>query len=162
MEVRFAMPLATFPEGSEWSGSRLGIIALEAGPPNASLTPMSTTMAPRIHIELFSGFIKITTLPITARKPSATINIVLRGKRSTQTPPTGARTTPDRTLAARINPRVEALPPASITVTASAIGKADTAIVVSVLEISRFLKAVKDKRAPGSKYFFNISSPTPL
>ena len=162
VDVRFAIPCATFPAGSNESGKMLGMIAPDAGPPKASLTPIKTTMPPRIHIEIFSGLIKMTTLPIIARKPSERIKIVLRGIRSTQTPPTGARTTPDKTRAARIKPKVVALPPASRTVTASAIGNADMAILVKVAEMSMFRKAAYEKRAPGSKYFLNISEPTPL
>jgi len=140
----------------------LGIIAPDAGPPKASLTPIKMTIVPKIHIAIFSGFIKITTLPITARKPSEIIRIVLRGRRSTQTPPTGASKTPERTRAASISPSVVALPPASRTVTAKAIGKAQTAMLVNVLEMSIFLYAGIEKRAPGSKYFLNISKPTLL
>jgi hypothetical protein len=47
-------------------------------------------------------------------------------------------------------------------VTASAIGNADMAILVKVAEMSMFRKAAYEKRAPGSKYFLNISEPTPL
>ncbi|CAB4367071.1 unannotated protein [freshwater metagenome] len=47
------IPRTTFPAGNRWSGKRLGIIAPDAGPPNASLTPIKTTMPPRIQIEKF-------------------------------------------------------------------------------------------------------------
>ncbi|CAB4367072.1 unannotated protein [freshwater metagenome] len=78
-------------------------------------------------------------LPMIARNPSATIKIVLRGNRSTQTPPMGAKRTPESTRAAKIIPSVVALPPASRTVTARAMGKADIAIVVRVAEKIKFL-----------------------
>jgi hypothetical protein len=47
-------------------------------------------------------------------------------------------TTPDKTRAAKMIPSVVALPPASKTVTAKAIGNADIAIVVRIPEIIRF------------------------
>jgi hypothetical protein len=70
--------------------------------------------------------------------------------------------TPDRTRTARIRPSVVALPPASRTVTASATGNADIAMTVRIPEISSARYAGKEKRAPDSKYFFNISKPTLL
>jgi hypothetical protein len=49
----------------------------------------------------------------------------LRLYRSAQTPPARASKTEERTREARIRPKVVAVPPASRTVTASAIGKAE-------------------------------------
>jgi hypothetical protein len=95
-------------------------------------------MPPRIHMEIFSGLIKITILPIIARKPSAKIKIVFLGKRSLHTPPTGAKRTEESTRIARIIPSVEASPPASRTVTASAIGNAYIAMTVKILERIRY------------------------
>jgi hypothetical protein len=135
------------------------MIAEDAGDPNASLMPIRTTIAARMYIEMFSGLKKTTTLPMIALKPSETIRIVFRGRRSTHTPPIGAINTPESTRAPRINPSVVALPPASRTVTAKAIGNADIATIVRIAEIIKFRYPAKERRAPGSKYFFNIFEP---
>ena len=66
--------------------------------------------------------IAITTADLNKSAPIMTFR---RGKRSAHTPANGAKTTPDRTRAPRIKPNELAVPPASRTVTASAIGKAD-------------------------------------
>ena len=113
----------------------LGIIAPTAGPPKASLTPIKTTIKPKIQKEIVAGSKKITTLHIIALKPSAAIMTVLRGRRSAQTPPTGASKTPERIRAPRIIPRSVALPPASKIVIASAIGKAVIATTVRIVEV---------------------------
>ncbi len=135
------------------------MIAEDAGDPNASLMPIRITIPARMYMEMFWGLKKITMLPMIALKPSAIINIVFLGRRSTQTPPIGAIKTPDKTRAARIKPRVVAVPPASRTVTAKAIGNADMAIIVRIPEIIKFRYPTKERRAPGSKYFFNIFEP---
>ena len=138
MEPFRAIPRNTLPAGSNRSGRRLGMIAPDAGPPNASLTPMRTTIAPRISIETFSVSKKITTLPMIALKPSATMRTVFLGIRSTQTPPIGAINTPESTRAAKMSPSVVALPPASRTVTTRATGKAAIATFVRIPEIIKF------------------------
>ena len=117
----------------------LGMIAPAAGPPKASLTPIRKMIAPSTQKEMDSGSAKITMLPITARKPSATINTVLRGKRSAHTPPTGAKRTPATIRTPRIRPRTVALPPASRTEIARAIGNAVIATMVRTVESQRFL-----------------------
>ena len=66
--------------------------------------------------------IAITTADLNKSAPIITFR---RGNRSAQTPANGANTTPDKTRAPRIKPNELAVPPASRTVTASAIGKAD-------------------------------------
>ena len=117
----------------------LGMIAPTAGPPKASLTPIRKMIAPNTQNEMDSGSAKITMLLITARKPSAAIRTVRRGKRSAHTPPTGAKSTPARMRTPRMSPRTVALPPASITEIANAMGKAVIATMVRTVETQRFL-----------------------
>jgi hypothetical protein len=81
------------------------------------------------------------------------IKTVFLGRRSAHTPPTGERRTPDKTFTAKINPSSVALPPASRISIASAIGKADSAITVKRVEIEKSRNALKESKAPGSKYF---------
>jgi hypothetical protein len=61
----------------------------------------------------------------------------LRGNRSTQTPAIGANTTLARIRAPRIKPKEVADPPASSTVTASAIGNADAPNTNIVVEYQK-------------------------
>ena len=152
------MPRKTFPAGSRWSGKMLGIIAPTAGPPKASLTPIKTTIKPKIQNEIVAGSKKTTTLHITALKPSAAIITVRRGRRSAQTPPTGASRTPERMRAPRMIPKSVALPPASKMVIASAIGKAVIATTVRIVEINTARYDLLPRREPGAKYLLNISN----
>jgi hypothetical protein len=55
-----------------------------------------------------------------------------------------------------MTPSAVALPPASRISTASAIGKAENATTVTVVEIRRFLYPTNESKAPGSKYFRNM------
>jgi hypothetical protein len=77
----------------------------------------------------------------------------LRGRRSAHTPAIGEKITEDKTRAAKINPREVASPPASKTVTASAMGKADEPRTKIELEIQRNLKSLYDQSDPASKNF---------
>jgi hypothetical protein len=94
--------------------------------------------------------IAITTADLNKSAPIITF---LRGRRSAQTPAKGAKTTPDKTRAPRIKPKDEAVPPASKTVTASAIGKADAPKTKIALENQKSRYPLYDQREPGSNSF---------
>lgn len=92
----------------------------------------------------------ITTADLNKSAPIITFR---RGRRSAQTPANGAKTTPDKTRAPRIKPNDVAVPPASSTVTASAIGKADAPKTKMVLENQKSRYPLYDQREPGSNSF---------
>jgi hypothetical protein len=92
----------------------------------------------------------ITTADLNKSAPIITFR---RGKRSAQTPAKGAKTTPDKTRAPRIKPKVVAVPPASRTVTASAIGKAEAPKTKIVLDNQKSRYPLYDQREPGSNSF---------
>ncbi len=94
--------------------------------------------------------IEITTADLNKSAPIMTFR---RGKRSAQTPAKGAKTTPDKTRAPRIKPKEVAVPPASRTVTARAIGKADAPKTNIVFENQKSRYPLYDQREPGSNSF---------
>jgi hypothetical protein len=116
---------ATFAAGSFSSGTRLGIIAPAAAAPNASPTPIKKTANPNKMCGIDGAEKKIIDTTSADLNKSAPIMTFLRGNLSAHTPANGAKTTPDKIRAPRINPREVAVPPASRTATASAIGNAD-------------------------------------
>jgi hypothetical protein len=77
----------------------------------------------------------------------------LRGNLSAHTPANGAKTTPDKTRAPRISPKDVAVPPASRTATASAIGNADAPNTNIVFENQKNRYPLYDQREPGSNSF---------
>jgi hypothetical protein len=77
---------------------------------------------------------KIIEITSADLNKSAPIITYLRGNLSAHTPANGAKTTPDKTRAPRINPKEVAVPPASRTATAKAIGNADAPNTKIVLE----------------------------
>ena len=90
-----------------------------------------------------------------ARNRSAVIITCLRGKRSDHTPAKGEKTTADKTRAPRIKPRDVAVPPASRTVTASAIGNADAPKTNIVVLNQKRRYPLYDHREPASNSFMN-------
>jgi hypothetical protein len=84
---------------------------------------------------------------------SAPIMTFLRGNLSAQTPAKGAKTTPDKTRAPRIKPSEVAVPPASRTVTARAIGNADAPNTKIAFENQKSRYPLYDQREPGSNSF---------
>jgi hypothetical protein len=84
---------------------------------------------------------------------SAPIMTFLRGNLSAHTPANGAKTTPDKIRAPRIKPKEVAVPPASRTVTASAIGNADAPSTNMEFENQKSRYPLYDQREPGSNSF---------
>ena len=91
-----------------------------------------------------------------ALNKSAVIITCFLGKRSVQTPAKGAKITADKMRAPRIRPSDEAPPPASKTVTARAIGKADEPTTKIALENQKSRYPLYDQREPGSNSFTKI------
>ena len=100
------------------------MIAAAAGAPNASPAPMMNTRIAMTKRGMLGAATNTRMSARNALKTSAPIITYFLGRRSAQTPPTGASSTPDKTLAARIRPSDVASPPVSKIVTASAIGNA--------------------------------------
>jgi hypothetical protein len=96
---------------------------------------------------------KIITTTSADLNKSAPIITYLRGNLSAQTPANGAKTTPDKTRAPRISPNEVAVPPASRTATASAIGNADAPKTKIVFENQKSRYPLYDQREPGSNSF---------
>ncbi len=94
--------------------------------------------------------IEITTADLNKSAPIITFR---RGNRSAQTPANGAKTTPYKTRAPRMRPSEVAVPPASRTVTASAIGNADAPNTKIVFENQKSRYPLYDQREPGSNSF---------